>query len=136
MQGLRFYPLTSLKLWQSAKLTIDELIEKWRSIIETLPPDKITAHSIRNIVKPITESEPAVASLEVPARVHEEIHTEAANRGLSIGEFISIILSFFKKSENSHLLSLEHNTEEYTKKEKIWQQDLDSLVTENKVQTT
>ncbi len=77
-----------------------------------------------------------MASLEVPARVHEDIHREVANRGLSIGEFISIMLSFFLESENLHLLSSSNNTEEYTEKEKIWQQDLDSLVRENKVQTT
>jgi hypothetical protein len=134
--GFEILPANIAQAVALAKLTIDELIEKWRSIIETLPPDKITAHSIRNIVKPPTESEPAVASLEVPAKVHEEIHREAANRGLSIGEFISIILGFFKKSENSHLLSSENNTEAYREKERIWQEDLDSLVRENKVQTT
>jgi hypothetical protein len=129
--GFEILPANIAQAVALAKLTIDELIEKWRSIIETLPPDKITAHSIRNIVKPPTESSPAVASLEVPAKVHEEIHREAANRGLSIGEFIKIILGFFLKSENSHLLSSENNTEEYRKKERIWQQDLDSLVAES-----
>ena len=134
--GFEILPTNIAQAVALAKLTIDELIEKWRSIIETLPPDKITAHSIRSIVKPPAESEPAVASLEVPAQVHEEIHREAANRGLSIGEFISIILGFFLESENLHLLSSINNTEEYIRKERIWQQDLDSLVRENKVQNT
>jgi hypothetical protein len=129
--GFEILPTNIAQAVALAKLTINELIEKWRSIIETLPPDQITAHSIRSIVKPPAESEPTVASLEVPARVHEEIHREAANRGLTIGEFISIVLSFFLESENSHLLSSENNTEEYMERERIWQEDLDSLVAEN-----
>lgn len=114
-----------------AKLTTDELIEKWRSIIETLTPDKITAHSIRNAVAPPTQSKQEVASLEVPAFLHEDIHREAANRGLSIGEFLKIILGFFIKSENSHLLEYQENTEEYREKERIWQKDLADLVAES-----
>ena len=127
-----------------AKLAGEELIEKWRSIINTLPSDKITAHSIRNFINPPTESEPTVASLEVPIQVHEDIHREAANRGLPIGEFLRIILGFFLEGENSHLLEHPNNTEEYTKKrtapsevssdigteqaERIWQQDLAHLI--------
>ena len=64
-------------------------------------PDKITAHSIRNSINPPTKSNDSVAALEVPAFLHEDIHREAANRGLSIGEFLKIILDFFFKSENS-----------------------------------
>ena len=128
--GFEILPTNISQAVALAKLTIDELIQKWRSIIETLPPDKITAHSIRNAVKPTTESEPAVASLEVPASIHEDIHREAANRGLSIGEFLKIILSFFIKSENLHLLEHQNNTESYREKERIWQEDLASLVAE------
>ena len=129
--GFEILPTNISQAVALAKLTIDELIEKWRSIIETLPPDKITAHSIRNAVKPTTEFKPAVASLEVPASIHKEIHREAANRGLSIGEFVKIILGFFIKSENSHLLEYQNNTEEYIVKERVWQQDLASLMAEN-----
>ena len=111
-----------------AKLATEELIEKWQTIINTLPPDKITAHSIRNSINPPTESNDSVVSLEVPAFLHEDIHREAANRGLSIGEFLKIVLDFFLKSENSHLLEYQLNTEEYKEKERIWQQDLASLV--------
>ena len=129
--GFEILPTNISQAVALAKLTLDELIQKWRSIINTLPPDKITAHSIRNAVKPFTEFNPAVASLEVPASIHEDIHREAANRGLSIGEFLKIILSFFIKSENPHLLEHEVNTEEYREKERIWQEDLADLVAEN-----
>ena len=127
--GFEILPTNISQAVALAKLATEELISKWRSIIETLPPDRITAHSIRNIVAPPTESDPEVASLEVPVRVHQEIHNEAANRGLSIGEFLKIILGFFLESEttpifqggssspnlgdNSHLLEHHSNTEKY-----------------------
>ena len=129
--GFEILPTNISQAVALAKLTLDELIQKWRSIINTLPPDKITAHSIRNAVRPTTESESAVASLEVPASIHEDIHREAANRGLSIGVFISMMLKFFLESENLHLLKHQINTKEYKKKERIWQEDLADLVAEN-----
>ena len=66
-----------------AKLTGEELIEKWRSAIKTIPLDKITAKSISNFLFP-KEEDKAVTKLEVPAFLHENIHCEAAKRGLSL----------------------------------------------------
>ena len=114
--GFEILPTNIAQAVVLAKLTIDELIEKWRSIIETIPLDKITAHSIRNVVKPITESEPAVATIEVPAQVHQDIHSEAAYRGLTVGEFLKIVLGFFLESENSHSLQPQFNTADYIQK--------------------
>ena len=67
-------------------------------------------------------------------------------KGLSIGEFLKIILGFFLESENLHLLKSQNNTEDYMKKrtapsevssdigteqaERIWQEDLANLVAE------
>ena len=113
-----------------AKLTKDELVEAWRNIISTIPLDKITAKTIKNVIKPLTESDKEKTTIQVPAQVHEDIHREASFRGLSVVEFIRMILEFFLKSENSHLWQSEINTTEYKERQIIWQQDLAHLVEE------
>jgi hypothetical protein len=128
--GFAILPTNIAQAIALAKLTGDELIAKWHSIINTIPPDKITAHTIGNTVKPPTESERAVATIKVPAAMYEDIHSEAAERGLSIVEWLRIVLDFFLNGGNSHLLQLIGNTVDYTEKERIWQQDLEQLVVE------
>ncbi|MDJ0747219.1 MAG: hypothetical protein QNJ32_28290 [Xenococcaceae cyanobacterium MO_167.B27] len=106
-----------------AKLTGEELIEKWRSVIETIPLDKITAKSIRNFVFP-QEEDKAVTTIKVPAKVHEDIHREASERGMSIVELLVTMLDFFINSENSHLLQHEIDMIDYADKKRIWREDL------------
>lgn len=113
-----------------AKLTGEKLVEVWSSIINSLSIDKITAKTIKNIIKPPLESDREKATIQVPVEVHEDIHREAASRGLSIGEFMRMILEFFINSEDSHLLKSEVNTEEYKNKQRIWQEDLVKIAEE------
>jgi hypothetical protein len=103
-------------------------VEKWRSVIKSLSLDKITAKSIRNFLFSPTESDKAVATIRVPATVHEELHTEAAKRGLSIVELLKMMLDFFLKGGNSHLLQYDVDTINYADKERIWGEDLAELV--------
>ena len=137
--GFEILPTNISQAVALAKLTIDELIEKWRSIIETIPYDEITAKAIRDLTNPYTEKE-TTAIIKLPAFLHEEIHREAADRGLTIASFLKILLDFFLLEDsvttlnlgvNSHLLQSEQNTKEYIKQERIWQQDLANLVAEN-----
>ncbi|MDJ0648559.1 MAG: hypothetical protein QNJ60_07595 [Xenococcaceae cyanobacterium MO_188.B19] len=112
------------------KLTGEKLIEVWRNITKTLAADKITAKTIKNIIKPPLESDRKNATIQVSVEVHEDIHREAASRGLSVREFMRIILEFFINSEDSHLLKSEVNTEEYKEKQIIWQEDLIKIAEE------
>ena len=130
-----------------AKLEEDELVENWRKVIENIPLDKITVKSIRNLIFPPTESDRLTATIKVPAKVHEDIHKEAAERGLSIVDFIVTMFGFFINSVttpilqgdagspnlgvNSHLLQHEIDTQDYAERERIWQSDLDKIVSEH-----
>ena len=100
--GFEILPTNISQAVTLAKLTGEQLIEKWRIVIETIPLDKITAKTIRNVIKPPTERKRKVRTIQVSPEVHEDIHQEAAKRGLSIGELLKIILEFFVG--NSHLL--------------------------------
>lgn len=134
--GFEILPTNIAQAVALAKLGEEELVDKWRRVIKVLPLDKITAKSIRNLVFPPTESDRAVATIKVPAKVHEDIHREAAERGLSIVGLITAMLDFFINGVNSHLLQHETDIEDYLKKEQIWQSDLQDLVQEEKVKST
>ena len=84
----------------------------------------------KNVIKPPIESDREKATIKVPVEVHEDIHREAASRGLSVEQFIKMILEFFIGSENSHLLQSELNTEEYKNQQRIWQEDLVKIAQE------
>ena len=88
-----------------AKLAGEALAKKWREILNKLPEEKITANKIRSIVNPPKESEST--TIKVPHEIHEEIHREAADRGLSIATFLKTILEFFLVGDDMGL-----NTEE------------------------
>lgn len=124
--GFEILPTNIAQAITLAKLTGEQLIEKWRMVIETIPLDKITAKSIRNVLFPPTERERMVRTLQVSPEVHEDIHREAAARGLSIVELLKMMLEFFVG--NSHLLSSERNTSKYIDKERIWQEDSEKIV--------
>ena len=126
--GFEILPTNISQAVTLAKLTGEQLVEKWRTVIETIPLDKITAKSIRNLLFPPTERERTVRTIQVSSEVHENIHREAAERGLSIIELLTIMLEFFVG--NSHLLQSEINTPDYIDKERIWQEDLGKIVEE------
>ncbi|MEM9275677.1 MAG: hypothetical protein AAGA80_22355 [Cyanobacteria bacterium P01_F01_bin.143] len=55
---------------------------------------------------------------------------EATARGLSIVEFLEVILEFFISGENSHLLQSKINTSDYKQKQQNWREDLAKIVEE------
>lgn len=106
-------------------LTGDELIHAWREIIEKYDPDQITAKVIRNHLFPPTERDKAIASIKVPAQLHEEIHQTAADEGLSIPKLIKTLLDMFlSRGEFSHLLSDKSNNNNYAQNEIDEEEDL------------
>lgn len=129
--GFEILPTNVSQAITLAKLTGQELVEKWHSVINTLPLDKITAKNIRNLLFPPTESDKEVATIAIPAFLHEVIHREAAERGLSIVELLTIMLNFFISSENSHLLQTDINRLYYLEKGRIWQEDSENLGSES-----
>lgn len=117
--GFEILPANIAQAVALGKLTGEKLVEVWGNIINSLSIDKITAKTIKNIIKPPLELDRENATIQVPVKVHEDIHREAASRGLSVGEFMRMILEFFINSEDSHLLKSEVNTEEYKEKQII-----------------
>ena len=114
-----------------ASLVGDELVHAWRSVIESIEPDKITHKSIRSLLFPPTELDLPTATIRVTPTLHESIHTEAAERGMSIVDLIKIMFEFFVTGGNSHPWQHDINTENYAKRERIWLDDLAKLTAEN-----
>ena len=67
-------------------------------------------------------------TIKVPPTLHEDIHREAADRGISIVDLIRTMFEFFINGGDSHLLSSEDNNKDYAVKERIWREDLKNLV--------
>lgn len=126
-----------------ASLSGSELVNAWKSVTESIEPDRITHKSIRSLVFPPTESDIPVATIKISPTLHENIHREAAERGLSIVDLIKTMFEFFVNGGDSHLFSAgdaqshracptaplepENNTGDYMKKEGIWREDLSRL---------
>ena len=114
-----------------ASLVGDELIHAWRSVTESIEPDKITHKSIKSFLFPPTEKDLPDTTIKVPPTLHESIHAEAAERGMSIVDLIKAMFEFFITGGNSHLLNDEVDNIDYADKERIWREDLASLAAEN-----
>ena len=121
-----------------AKLSGEQLIEKWRMVIEKLTLDQITAKSIRNVIKPPEKKANTLTTILVTKEIQENMQREATKRGLSIVQFLEVMLEFFLGarslasyadagshrflySGNSHLLQSEINTPDYTMRQPILQ---------------
>ncbi|MEM9275849.1 MAG: hypothetical protein AAGA80_23245, partial [Cyanobacteria bacterium P01_F01_bin.143] len=113
-----------------AKLTGEQLVEKWRTVINNIPLDKITAKSIRTFLKPPETKDHSLTTMIVPTEIHENMQKEATARGLSVVEFLEMIFNFFVNSDNSHLLQSEINTQDYKQKQQNWQKDLAKIAKE------
>jgi|GEM_PF-3201166 len=111
-------------------LTGDELIDAWRKVVENIEPHQITHKSIRSLLFAPSEKDLAVTTIKVSPTLHENIHREAAERGLSIVDFIKTMFDFFLDVENLHPLELSKNTVNYIQKERVWQADLAKLIEE------
>ncbi len=132
--GFSILPKNVSQAMAIACFTGDELIESWRKVTENIAPDKITHKSIKSLLFPPTEKDLPSASLKIPPQLHESIHREAAEQGMSIPELLWMMLKFFisggrepENEQKSHLLKSNNNTEDYAEKERIWRQDLAKL---------
>ena len=114
-----------------ASLVGDELIHAWRSVIESIEPDRITHKSIKSFLFPPTEQDLPTTTIKVPPTLHESIHAEAAERGMSIVDLIRTMFEFFIIGGDSHLLNGDVNNIDYAEKERIWREDLAALTVES-----
>ena len=150
--GFEILPTNISQAIALSSLVGDELVHAWRDVIESIEPDKITHKSIRSLLFPPSELDLPVATIRVTPTLHETIHREAADLGISILEFLWAIVQFFVSggttpiltgntdslnfSGDSHLLKHQISTEDYAEKERIWQTDLAKLVEEDRLKTT
>jgi len=80
--GFEILPTNISQALALASLAGEELIESWDKVIENIEPDRITHKSIRSLLFPPTESDIPVATIKVSPTLHENIHREAAERGV------------------------------------------------------
>ena len=117
-----------------SSLTGDELVHAWRKVVNSIEPDRITHKSIRSFLFPATEQDSSATTIQVPLAFHENIHREAADRGMSIVELIKTMFEFFVSGGNSHLFNYEKHIIDYRERERIWRQDLANLVAQKKLE--
>lgn len=128
-----------------ASLTGDELVHAWRDVVENIEADCITHKSIRSLLFPPSESDLPTATIRVTPTLHETIHREAADLGMSIPELLWAMVRFFvsggvadsqpevnveQKGGNYHSLRDDSDSSSYANKEQIWRADIANLVAE------
>ena len=126
--GFEILPTNISQAIALASLAGDELVHAWRNVVESIEADKITHKSIRALLFPPTESDLPITTIQVPAALHEDIHAEAAEWGISIVDLIRMMFEFFISGGNSHLMKDDVDNIDYAKKERIWREDLADLV--------
>ena len=143
--GFEVLPTNISQAIALASLPAHELPHAWRSVVESIEPDKITHKSIRSFLFPPTKEDLPNTTIKVSPTLHEDIHREAADRGISIVDLIRTMFDFFINGGDSHLFgagdarshracptaSSEANTVDYAEKERIWREDLAKLAAEN-----
>ena len=150
--GFEILPTNISQAIALASLVGDELVHAWRNVTESIEPDRITHKSIRSLLFPPSELDLPCATIRVTPTLHETIHREAADLGISIPEFLWTILQFFVSGGttpilindtdspnfggDSHLLKHKRSAEDHKEKERIWQADLAKLVKEDRLKTT
>ena len=132
--GFEILPTNISQAIALASLVGDELIHAWRSVTESIEPDKITHKSIKSFLFPPTEQDLPTTTIKVPPTLHENIHAEAAERGMSIVDLIKTMFEFFISGGNSHFLKDNIDNIDYAEKERIWREDLADLAA--KTETT
>ncbi|MBE9046399.1 hypothetical protein IQ255_18645 [Pleurocapsales cyanobacterium LEGE 10410] len=105
--GFEILPTNISQAVALASLTGEELVHAWRSVTESIEPDKITHKSIKSFLFPPTESDLPTTTIKVPPTLHESIHAEAAERGMSIVDLIKTMFEFFISGGDSHLFGVE-----------------------------
>ena len=129
--GFEILPTNISQAVALASLVGDELVRAWRSVTESIEPEKITHKSIKSFLFPPTLEDLPTTTIKVPPTLHESIHAEAAERGLSIVELIRTMFEFFVTGGNCHLLKDDVNNVDYAEKERIWREDLASIAAES-----
>ena len=129
--GFEILPTNISQAIALASFVGDELVTAWRSVTESIEPDKITHKSIKSFLFPPTQEDLPTTTIEVPPTLHESIHQEAAERGLSIVDLIKAMFEFFITGGDLHLLNDDIDNVDYAEKERIWQADLATLAAEN-----
>ena len=86
--GFEILPTNISQAVALASMAGEELIHAWRSVVESIEPDKITHKSIRSFLFPPTLEDLPDTTIKVPPTLHEDIHREAAERGMSIVDLI------------------------------------------------
>lgn len=129
--GFEILPTNISQAMALASLPEDELAHAWRSVIESIEPDKITHKSIKSFLFPPTLEDLPTTTIKVPPSLHESIHAEAAERDLSIVDLIKAMFEFFITGGNSHLLNDDVDNIDYAEKERIWREDLASIAAES-----
>ena len=105
--GFEILPTNISQAIALASLVGDELVNAWRSVIESIEPDRITHKSIKSFLFPPTEQDLPTTTIKVPPTLHESIHAEAAERGMSIVDLIRTMFEFFISGGDSHLFGVE-----------------------------
>jgi hypothetical protein len=126
--GFENLPTNISQAMALANLVGDELVHAWRRVIESIEPDKITHRSITSFLFPPTEKDLPDTTIKVSPTLHENIHREAAERGISIVELVEAMFRFFISGGNSHLLQPEGNNCDYAEQERIWREDVQDLI--------
>ena len=125
--GFEILPTNISQAMALASMTGEELIHAWRSVVESIEPDKITHKSIKSFLFPPTDKDLPNTTIKVPPTLHENIHREAADRGISIVDLIKTMFEFFISGGNFHHLQPEDDNLNHAEKERIWQEDLQKL---------
>lgn len=126
-QGFEILPTNISQAIALKNFTGEELFHAWTMVVENISPCQITHKSIANLLFPPTEDDKAIATIKLPATLHEQVHREAATQGWSIPQLILAMLGFFVSGGNSHLFDPEEIDPNCEEK---WQKDLINLIEE------
>lgn len=89
--GFNIIPQNETQARLLIKLNEEELIKKWQEVLDTYEAHKITANRIENIV--FGEQTLKKGSLKLPIQVIREIEVKALENNISVGDFISKIIT-------------------------------------------
>ncbi len=79
---------------------MEELIENWNLVIETIPAHQITANAIRQLLFTPTENERAMKNVKVPAVDFDKVWNEAREQCCSTTQMYSKMVDFWVKNHS------------------------------------
>lgn len=129
--GFNIIPQNEAQARLLIRLDKEELIKKWQEVLDTYEAHKITANRIENIV--FGEQVFKKGSLKLPIQIIREIEVKALENNISVGDFISKIITgemtihndgTIETKLNQKLEMLENPTTEMVNR---WEKDLNKL---------